>query len=486
MTEDHRPATEDRLLTTEAVARRLGVKKETVYAYVSRGLLNSRRNGDGKESLFAESDVVTFAAGRRRPGPAPDAPAIHTGITLITGDALYYRGHDVPVLARTESYESVATLLWTGELRHAPMVPDDELRTLARAVTAPLPRSARSTDRLRLIVAAAAAADRLRFDTTPAAVVATARTMLDTMVAALPVRGPETGRPARFPVADALWPRLTAVEPTPAAIDALNAVLVLLADHDIAASTLAARVAASARAHPYAVVGAGLAALDGPLHGAASGVAYEMLADAVRSGDPVGTISDRLRSGGGVPGFGHRLYPAGDPRAATLLDLLPTIPDAGAGPAAHTRDIVADLATAVTRRSGTAPNIDFALAAFTLLNGMDAEAGETIFAVARTAGWIAHALEEYADRPSRFRPSGRYAGRLPGGAVLPAPTRPGRVSKSSAGLRGVRTTTGGVAAGNSDRGDGSVVEVEHVGFAVGGDPGVGRGVDAGQYRRDDR
>ncbi|MEV0729741.1 citrate synthase [Polymorphospora sp. NPDC050346] len=415
----------DRLLTTEEVARRLGVKKETVYAYVSRGLLASRRNGDGKESLFAESDVVTFAAGRRRPGPAPDAPAIHTGITLITGDALYYRGHDVRVLARTESYESVATLLWTGEPRHVPLVPDDELRALARAVTAPLPPAARPTDRLRIIVAAAAAADRLRFDTTPAAVVATARTMLDTMVAALPVQARETGPPVGFPVADALWPRLTAAPPTPAAIDTLNTALVLLADHDIAASTLAARVAASARAHPYAVVGAGLAALDGPLHGAASGLAYELLSDAVRSGDPVGTVSDRLRAGGGVPGFGHPLYPAGDPRAATLLELLWASPAPAAGPGACTRDLVAGVADAVTRRSGTAPNVDFALAAFTLLNGMAADAGEAIFAVARTAGWIAHALEEYGDRPSRFRPSGRYAGRLP--KDVPARGRAGSV-----------------------------------------------------------
>jgi citrate synthase len=77
---------------------------------------------------------------------------------------------------------------------------------------------------------------------------------------------------------------------------------------------------------------------------------------------------------------------------------------------------MADATAAMARHSGAAPNIDFALAAFALLNGMDADAGETIFAVARTAGWIAHALEEYADEPSRFRPSGRYSGRSPGAA----------------------------------------------------------------------
>ncbi len=400
--------THERLLTTEEVARRLGVKKATVYAYVSRGLLGSRRNADGKESLFAEPDVAAFAARRRRPAAAPDAPAIHTGITLITGDDLFYRGHRVRNLAVSASFESVATLLWTGKLEHVPVEPDAGLRALAEAVTAPLPANARLTDRLRVAVAATAAADRLRFDTTPAAVIARGRTILGTMVAALPVRAHPPHGPA---LADVLWARLTDRPPTPAGVAVLNTALVLLADHDLAASTFAARVAASTRAHPYAVVQTGLAALDGPLHGGASDLVSTLLAEAARSADPVGTIADRLRGDGWVPGFGHPLYPAGDPRAAVLLDRIRESP-AGHRPA-PAWSTTTEVATAMARHSGTAPNIDFALAAFTLVNGMDADAGEAIFAVARTAGWIAHALEEYADQPSRFRPSGRYAGRSP-------------------------------------------------------------------------
>jgi citrate synthase len=257
------------------------------------------------------------------------------------------------------------------------------------------------------MVAAMAAADPLRFDTSPAAVVATGRTILGTMVAALPVRVAGTQPPHRFALAGALWSRLTDRAPTPAGIEALNAALVLLADHDLAASTFAARVAASTRAHPYAVVQAGLAALEGPLHGAASDLVYGLLTDAMRSRDPVGTISGRLRADGWVPGFGHPLYPAGDPRAAVLLEAAAT----GQSPAG---DTVRAMLAAMDRHSGAAPNVDFALAAFTLVHGMDADAGEAVFAVARTAGWIAHALEEYADEPSRFRPNGRYAGRRPG------------------------------------------------------------------------
>jgi citrate synthase len=425
------------MLSTEEVARRLGVKPATVYAYVSRGLLSSRRNGDGKASLFDPAEVDAFVAGRRTT-PSPAAPAIHTGITLIRDGRLFYRGRDASVLAREQSYESVATLLWTGEPDNVPLVAPAELVTLAGAVTAPLPPSARLTDRLRVIVAAAAAADPLRFDTTPAAVIATGRTMLATMVTALPVRAVSVRPVTDQSLADVLWPRLTTAPASPAGVAALNAALVLLADHDIAASTLAARVAASTRAHPYAVVGAGLAALDGPLHGAASGLAYQLLIDAVRNGDPVRTISERLRVGSPIAGFGHALYPDGDPRAATLLDILREARSAsrhsagrdgdgrdgegdggdGRGGAGRTRDhelraAIDELVAAMARRPGTAPNVDFAVAALALLHGMTPDAGEAIFAIARTAGWIAHALEEYGDRPSRFRPNGLYAGPAP-------------------------------------------------------------------------
>jgi citrate synthase len=401
------------MLSTDEVARRLGVKRTTVYAYVSRGLLTGRRNANGKESLFAEADVRAFEATRSRPGEQrTDSPAVHTGITLITADHLFFRGYDVRALARRESYEAVAGLLWSGELRDVPFPPDPALRTLAEAVTAPLPAEARLTDRLRIIVAAAGAADRLRFDTTPAAVIATGRTILGTMVAALPQRGPGVSSQGGS-LAAVLWSRLTDRPGTPEGVHALNAAMVLLADHDLAASTFAARVAASTRAHPYAVVGAGLAAMDGPLHGAASGLAVQMLASAVSGGDALGTVSDRLRSGEGVPGFGHPLYPHGDPRAATLLDLLTALPSVPGVDADAVLGAVAAVADAMRARAGVAPNIDLALAAFTMLHDMPADAGEAIFAIARTAGWIAHAIEEYADQPSRFRPSSRYAGLPP-------------------------------------------------------------------------
>ncbi|HBF82952.1 MAG TPA: citrate synthase, partial [Streptomyces sp.] len=111
------------------------------------------------------------------------------------------------------------------------------------------------------------------------------------------------------------WPRLSDVPADGASLDVLDTALSLLADHDLAASTLAARVAASAHAHPYAVVSAGLGVLEGPLHGAASGLAHRMLTEVVDRGSAAPVVADHLRTGRRVPGLGHRLYTGEDPRA---------------------------------------------------------------------------------------------------------------------------------------------------------------------------
>lgn len=195
----------------------------------------------------------------------------------------------------------------------------------------------------------------------------------------------------------------------------LDTALALLTDHDLAASTLAARVAASAHAHPYAVVSAGLGVLEGPLHGAASGLAHRMLSEVVERGSASPVVADHLRAGRRVPGLGHRIYTGEDPRAQVLFGLLEDVPQAARALAAS-RDVVATTA----RHTPLHANVDLALAVLSVACGMSAEAGETVFAVSRTAGWIAHALEEYTERPLRMRPSGQYTGPRPP-QPLPAP-----------------------------------------------------------------
>ncbi|RIQ14438.1 citrate/2-methylcitrate synthase, partial [Jiangella rhizosphaerae] len=238
-------------------------------------------------------------------------------------------------------------------------------------------------------------------------VAATARGLIATFVDALPRRDGAPPGPAEGSIAARLWPRLTAQPADAHAVATLDTALVLLIDHGLAASTVTARAAASARAHPYAVVSAALGAVEGPLHGAASGLAHRMLTDVLERGaGPV--VAEHLRAGRRLPGLGHRLYRTTDPRAQVLFERLADVP--GAAPALAAAHAVTE--TAATHLPLPA-NVDLALATLSVATAMPPEAGETIFAVARTAGWIAHALEEYEERALRVRVTGRYEGPPP-------------------------------------------------------------------------
>ncbi|MFF1924513.1 citrate/2-methylcitrate synthase [Streptomyces sp. NPDC058221] len=400
-------------LTTRETAERLGVKPETVYAYVSRGQLSSARAPGGRGSTFdaAEVDALARRTGRREPASPAGEPAFRTGITLIESDRYYFRGVDATELALRHAYEEVAEWLWTGEMRTGMRfeAPAEALAAARRAVGA-LPAHCGSTDRLRVAVVAAATTDPLRFDLSREAVLGSARSLIPTLVAALPAAAGDDGAvaPGGAGLARQLWPKLTARPADEASVHVLDTALGLLIDHDLAASTLAARVAASAHAHPYAVVSAGLGVLEGPLHGAASGLAHRMLAEVLERGGAAPVVADHLRAGRRVPGLGHRLYTGEDPRAATLFALLAKVPRAAPALAAA-RDVV----TTTARHAPLHANVDLALAALSVSSDMAPESGETVFAVSRTAGWIAHALEEYGERPLRMRPVGHYTGPRP-------------------------------------------------------------------------
>ncbi|OEJ34089.1 citrate synthase [Streptomyces subrutilus] len=401
---------EERRLTTRQAAELLGVKPATVYAYVSRGQLTSRRDPVGRGSTFDAAEVEELARRSRREAAAPSSGelSVRTSLTLIEADRYYFRGVDAVALASRYRYEEVAEWLWTGSLPHGARftAPPEPLAAARRAVAA-LPGHSGPVDRLRVAVAAAAVADPLRFDLSEEAVLGSARCLIPTLVGALPVLGADRwAGDAR--IARRLWPRLTGRDPDPDALAALDLALALLVDHDLAASTLAVRVAASARAHPYAAVSAGLGALEGPLHGAAGRLAHRMLAEVLERGAAAPVVAEYLRAGRRVPGLGHRLYRGEDPRARALFDRLEGLPQAAPALAA-----AREVAAVTGRQGGLHANVDLALAVLTLSCGMAAEAGETVFAVARTAGWIAHALEEYQERPLRMRPSGQYQGPRP-------------------------------------------------------------------------
>ncbi|QKW09632.1 helix-turn-helix domain-containing protein [Streptomyces sp. NA04227] len=397
-------------ITTREAAELLGVKSETVYAYVSRGLLSSQRASGRRGSTFSPDEVEALArrnSRERRPEPTTGDFAVRTRLTFIDEDSYYFRGVDATRLATRHSFEETAEWLWTGTLKPgAEFTPPGTHLNAARKAVAALRKDSGPLDKLRVSAIAAATVDPLRFDLSPKAVLGTGRTLIPTLAGALPpVAGPVT---AGGPIAALLWGRLTHHAPDESTLRVLDTALALLVDHDLAASTLAVRVAASARAHPYAAISAGLGVLEGPLHGAASALAHRLLREVLEQGEAGPAVAAELRAGRPVAGLGHRLYRGEDPRAQALFTQLDKVP-AAAPALAAARDIVATAA----RHTGLHANVDLALAVLTVSCGMAPEAGETIFAIARTAGWIAHAMEEYEEQALRMRPSGRYTGPPP-------------------------------------------------------------------------
>jgi citrate synthase len=207
-------------------------------------------------------------------------------------------------------------------------------------------------------------------------------------------------------IAARLWAGCADRPPTPTQLRAFDAALVLSADHELAVSALAARVAASARADPYLAVLAGLAALGGGLHGGSVGAAEAMLAELAAGRTVADLVADRLAAGAPVPGFGHAVYTGADPRAEAVLRLLG--PDPG-GPLAGR---LGELVAAVGRHGGPRPNFDLALGALAVAYGLAPGSAEAVFVLGRCAGLLGHTIEEYRHR-FRFRPRAVYVGAAP-------------------------------------------------------------------------
>ncbi len=399
-----------RWITTQQAADLLGVKPETVYAYVSRGLLERHRGEDRRSSRFDRVEIERLARRNRRGGRAGALEVvIDTELTMIDpAGSLYYRGYDAVELARTSRFEQVAELLWAvpAETDEPWQAPPAAVRIAHRAQSA-LPASARTIDRLRVVVAALAAAEAVRDDRRPAAVAAAARSLIAGTVDALP----ERSAPSGDSIAERLWSRLADRPPRGGEVRALDAALTMLADHELAASTLAARIAASVWADPYLVVSTGLAAGGGTLHGASSLAVEALLREAGANrrepGDVARLVGERLRRGEQLPGFGHAVYTGRDPRADALLDLVVAI-----GTQGEVDATVAELLDVAGRHAGPAPNVDFALGVLVVKAGLAPGSGEVIFLLGRMVGVVAHAIEEYAHR-LRFRPRALYTGPPP-------------------------------------------------------------------------
>src|SRR5438270_1821564 len=387
-------------LTARETAERLGIKRDTLYAYVSRGLLRSQPIPGSRERGYRTEEVERLRAGRglsRATRSEPFVPVIDSAICLIEGGRLYYRGHDAIRLAETTTLEDIAGLLWGQDpistFRHSQR---SEARGIGGRVGAAA--SLGVIERCHVRLAELAAADLGALDLTPHGIVRTGRAILYELAACIGDR-PTAPDPVHEQLAT-LW-RLDQK-----GADLIRRCLVLLADHELNASTFVARCVASTGATPYAVVSGALAALSGRRHGGASASAEALLHEIAERDDPLAVMAARLARNEMLPGLGHPLYPAGDPRAAALLNAaMAAIP--------ASRPLIEAAVAAASPLVPQPPNVDFALAAATTALGLPQGTALAIFILGRTVGWIAHAIEQYQS-DVLIRPRARYTGPRPG------------------------------------------------------------------------
>jgi citrate synthase len=385
------------MMSVAEAAGRLGVKPATLYAYVSRGSIRRMVGDDGRTSWFDPADVERLAVGRRgnrRTVEGAVEVPLRTAITRIADEGVWFRGRSVAALVGRHRFEAIADLVITGTLSDGTAWPT------TRAVVS-RPGALRPTDRLIDVVFGVAARDARRDDRSADHVADVARNLIVASADGVPGFG---RRPLDRSVAAVVAARLSPAPPSRALVDVVDTALALMVDHDLATSTLAARVAASTWADPYSAIVAALATLGGPLHGLASTAAHAFFERAeATSAERV--VTEMLEKGERLPGWGHRIYRDVDPRASLLLAALKR-----AGAPRERLAVVEQVRRAAAARVRVHPNVDFALAAMSFAYGMAPVAGEYVMGVARIGGWAAHLIEEYSESPLRFRPRARYVG----------------------------------------------------------------------------
>jgi len=380
-------------LTATEVQGRLGVQAQTLYAYVSRGRIEAKADTDDpRKSLYRAEDVARLeqrkARSRKAAHVAEDAiawgePVLASAITTVVGGRLYYRGRDATVLAQTETLESVARLLRGG----------DGVAFKDR-IARPIPVAATARARAFAVLAERAATDNPARGRASLALAAEAAGLLDAFADAI------AGEPGEGPIHVRLASAWRCDEPSgEGGAELIRMALVLLADHELNASTFAARVAASTGASLAAAALAGLAALSGPLHGGIAPRVEAFIAEAERVGaEPA--VSARLAQGLPIPCFGLPLYPNGDVRAQALLAAFTPDPSFEA------------VRLAAESLTGAIANVDFALTAMVSQLALSDDAAFLLFAMGRCAGWLAHALEQMRTG-QLIRPRARYVGPAP-------------------------------------------------------------------------
>ncbi|MBR8184634.1 citrate synthase family protein [Burkholderia ambifaria] len=375
-------------ITLTEAARRLGVRAQTVYAYASRGSIAVMQDPDDpRKSLYRAEDVIALCrkkqVGRKRAALAAGTifgaePCIPSGITTFSKGRAWYRGRDSIQLSDTATLEDTAALLWQAT---TPVTFD------APAVA--LPAGERDRQCAFTLLATLAAHGHSTLGRLDSALHIEAGQLVAIVARAFGAHD-DGALPWTHQRLAAGW----GLDDRGA--DLLRRAMVLVADHEITSSAFAARITASTGASLAGCLLTGLATLSGPLHGDASGRVRAVFDDVQRLG-AAHVVDHHLKSALPIPGFGHHLYPDGDPRAAALLARL--------DPPAE----LAHFIDKVTTLTGQRPTIDVALAMLSVQLRLPRDAAFGLFSIARSVGLLAHCIEQL--RVGKvIRPRSRYTG----------------------------------------------------------------------------
>ena len=408
------------LVTAREAAKLLEIKLDTLYAYVSRGLVRSVSGEGRKARLYLKADLDRLRArSDAHRGHAPLAagalrwgePVLDSAITAIHDEGPLYRGFPAARLAADGvPFESVAELLWTGALPPArPEWPAAEWPLDLKAFSDLLGAGGAPVGVMAAVVPFLALSDQARFGAAAGAELERARRLIRALAAsfALP-RAPGRAREALAApsIAQAVCTALDLPRKA-AARQAIDKALVLMADHELNASAFTARIAASAGCDLYTCVQAALAAVQGPEHGGACDRMEALVAETGKPERATATVRDRARRGEALAGFGHRLYPKGDPRGPPLIAVAEALAPRSLGVR-----IASALVDAMRELGHAGPTVDCGLVALCAALGLPPGSAVGLFALGRSAGWIAHAMEQRA-AGFMLRPRARYVGPPP-------------------------------------------------------------------------
>jgi citrate synthase len=398
--------TSDGWIAAAEASKLLGVTHATLYSYVSRGLVRSEASANSTRARrYAREDVERLrrrAEERRNPDKVAahamhwGLPVLESSITAIADGGLYYRGHDAVALALTRPVAEVASLIWTGAFDSADSFTALRITRARRAASAPF------IARAQAVLAEASARDESAYDLAPASVAHGGWRIMHHIADAA---GAPSAVVSRTGTIDSALSSGWQVKST--GTDVVRASLILCADHELNVSAFTARCIASSGSSPYAVVIGGLAALEGVRHGGSTVRVERMMESLRRTVRLRAALVDRQRAGERIDGFGHPLYPNGDPRAVALLGMLRE--RYARSPELAFVSRLADISESLSREK---PNLDFALGAVSRVLKLPPGSGLALFAVGRTIGWIGHAIEQYATGQI-IRPRAKYVGVVP-------------------------------------------------------------------------